>query len=75
MKYAYCRVSTREQNVNQQAQKLMDQYSIDAANIVQEVWTGKSTDRPALQQLLSQDTESRRHAVRLPHQQAWSEGE
>ena len=53
MKYGYCRVSTREQNVTQQAQKLMDQYSIDAANIVQEVWTGKSTDRPALQQLLT----------------------
>jgi len=53
MKYGYARVSTAEQNVNQQVQKLIDQYNIDPANIVQEVWTGKTTERPALQKLIT----------------------
>jgi DNA invertase Pin-like site-specific DNA recombinase len=49
MKYGYARVSTVEQNVNQQAEKLIEQYSIDPENIIHEVWTGKTTERPALQ--------------------------
>ena len=53
MKYGYARVSTAEQNVNQQVQKLIDQYHIDPSNIVQEVWTGKTTERPALQKLVN----------------------
>lgn len=53
MKYGYARVSTVEQNVNQQVQKLIDQYHIDPANMIQEVWTGKTTDRPALQKLIN----------------------
>ena len=58
MKYGYARVSTSEQNVNQQVQKLIDQYSIDPANIVQEVWTGKTTERPALQKLVNRTLKS-----------------
>ena len=53
MKYGYARVSTAEQNVNQQVQKLIDQYNIDINNIVQEVWSGKTTERPALQKLVN----------------------
>lgn len=52
-RYAYARVSTREQNVSQQVDMLMNQYSIESVNVVQEVFTGKTTDRPALQQLLT----------------------
>ena len=40
MKYGYARVSTVEQNVNQQAQLLVDQYCIDPVHIIQETWTG-----------------------------------
>jgi DNA invertase Pin-like site-specific DNA recombinase len=53
MKYGYARVSTAEQNVNQQVEKLITQYRIKSANIVQEVWTGTTTDRPALQRLIN----------------------
>jgi DNA invertase Pin-like site-specific DNA recombinase len=53
MKYGYARVSTVDQNVNQQAEKLIEQYSIDPENIIQEVWSGKTTERPALQKLIN----------------------
>jgi DNA invertase Pin-like site-specific DNA recombinase len=53
MKYGYARVSTVAQNVNQQAEKLIEQHSIDPENIIQEVWTGKTTERPALQKLVN----------------------
>ena len=53
MKYGYARVSTAEQNVTPQVEKLIDQYGIDPANMIQEVWTGKTTDRPALQKLIN----------------------
>ena len=45
MKYGYARVSTVDQNVTQQAQKLIEQYSIEPENIIQEVWTGKTTEQ------------------------------
>jgi DNA invertase Pin-like site-specific DNA recombinase len=32
---------------------LSDQYNIDINNIVQEVWSGKTTERPALQKLVN----------------------
>lgn len=53
MKYGYARVSTVDQNVNQQAEKLIEQYGIDPENIIQEVWSGKTTERPALQKLVN----------------------
>lgn len=58
MDYGYTRVSTEEQNVNQQAQLLIDKYGIEPENVVQEIWTGKTTDRPALQKLLHKTMKS-----------------
>ena len=65
MKYGYARVSTVDQNVTQQAQKLIEQYSIEPENIIQEVWTGKTTERPALQKLIN-----RMHGLDHPHWEA-----
>jgi DNA invertase Pin-like site-specific DNA recombinase len=53
MKYGYARVSTAEQNVNQQVQKLIDQYDIEPVNVIQETWSGNTTERPALQKLVN----------------------
>lgn len=53
MKYGYTRISTGEQNIQQQANLLIEKYKIDPANVVQEIWTGRTTDRPALQKLLT----------------------
>jgi DNA invertase Pin-like site-specific DNA recombinase len=50
MKYIYSRVSTEEQNTEQQAQYLADKYEYDA--IVTETFTGTTTDRPKFQELL-----------------------
>lgn len=58
MKYGYARVSTAEQNVNQQVLKLIDQYNIDPNDVVQETWSGKTTDRPALQKLVNKTLKS-----------------
>ncbi len=58
MKYGYARVSTAEQNVNQQVLKLINQYNIDPNNVVQETWSGRTTDRPALQKLVSKTLKS-----------------
>ncbi len=52
MKYGYSRVSTDEQNVNQQAQLLIDTYGLEPENVIQEIWTGKVTTRPALEKLI-----------------------
>ncbi|MEH6519221.1 MAG: recombinase family protein [Halioglobus sp.] len=58
MKYGYARVSSPEQNVNQQSEKLIEQYGIEPSNIVQEVWTGKTTERPLLQKLINKTLKS-----------------
>jgi DNA invertase Pin-like site-specific DNA recombinase len=58
MKYGYARVSTSEQNVNQQADKLISQYGISPENVITEVWTGKTTERPALQKLITKQLKS-----------------
>jgi len=58
MKYGYARVSTVEQNVNQQAQLLINNYGIDPEHIVQETWTGSTTNRPALQKLVGKTLRS-----------------
>ena len=50
MKYIYARVSTSEQNVEQQAQYLAERYEHDA--IVTETFTGTTTERPKFQNLL-----------------------
>jgi putative DNA-invertase from lambdoid prophage Rac len=50
MRYIYARVSTEEQNVKQQADYLADKYEHDS--VVQEKFTGTTTDRPKLQKLL-----------------------
>jgi len=58
MNYGYARVSTAEQNVNQQVLKLIDQYNIDPNDVVQETWSGKTTERPALQKLINRTLKS-----------------
>jgi DNA invertase Pin-like site-specific DNA recombinase len=50
MKYIYSRVSTDEQNVKQQSAYLADKYEHDA--IIEEVFTGKTTERPKFNELL-----------------------
>jgi DNA invertase Pin-like site-specific DNA recombinase len=50
MRYIYARVSTEEQNVKQQADYLADKYEHDS--VVQEKFTGTTTDRPKFQKLL-----------------------
>lgn len=50
MKYIYSRVSTDEQNAKQQSAYLGDKYEHDA--IVEEVFTGKTTERPKFNELL-----------------------
>jgi DNA invertase Pin-like site-specific DNA recombinase len=52
MRYIYARVSTEDQNVKQQADYLADKYEHDS--VVQEKFTGTTTDRPKFQQLLKQ---------------------
>ncbi|WP_044412220.1 recombinase family protein [Thiomicrospira microaerophila] len=50
MKYIYSRVSTEDQNVEQQAEYLAEKYEYDA--IVTETFSGTTTDRPKFQALL-----------------------
>jgi DNA invertase Pin-like site-specific DNA recombinase len=50
MRYIYARVSTEDQNVKQQADYLADKYEHDS--VVQEKFTGTTTDRPKFQNLL-----------------------
>lgn len=50
MKYIYARVSTEEQNVQQQSQYLASKYDHDA--IVEEFFTGTTTERPKFTELL-----------------------
>ena len=52
MKYAYCRVSTIEQNLDRQLEA-MKKYNIPEENYFTEKISGKNTDRPELQRLLS----------------------
>jgi DNA invertase Pin-like site-specific DNA recombinase len=56
MRYIYARVSTNEQNVDQQAAYLAERYPHDA--IVTEVFTGTTTERPAFIKLVNQLTKS-----------------
>jgi len=51
MKYIYARVSTEEQNVDQQVAYLCNKYEHDA--IVSETFTGTTTERPKFNSLLS----------------------
>ena len=51
MRYIYSRVSTDEQNVQQQSKYLADKYQHDA--IVDEVFTGTTTERPKFIELLN----------------------
>ncbi|MGL1957870.1 MAG: recombinase family protein [Colwellia sp.] len=50
MKYIYARVSTEDQNVEQQADYLKSKYIADA--VVTETFTGTTTDRPKFNALL-----------------------
>ncbi|WP_226663282.1 recombinase family protein [Microbulbifer aggregans] len=50
-KYIYARVSTEEQNADQQSAYLAEKYPHDLA--VQEKFTGTTTDRPKFKELLS----------------------
>jgi DNA invertase Pin-like site-specific DNA recombinase len=50
MIYIYSRVSTAEQNIKQQSEFLANKYSHDA--IVEEVFTGTTTERPKFNELL-----------------------
>tara|TARA_R110002049_G_C9144954_1_gene559878 strand:- start:2097 stop:2321 length:225 start_codon:yes stop_codon:yes gene_type:complete len=50
MRYIYARVSAEDQNVKQQADYLADKYEHDS--VVQEKFTGTTTDRPKFQNLL-----------------------
>lgn len=52
MKYAYIRVSTQQQNESRQLEA-MKKYDIPAENYYIEKISGKNTDRPELQKLLS----------------------
>jgi len=50
--YIYARISTDEQNVNQQANALHMKYP-EAEDPIKEIFTGTTTDRPKFQKLLS----------------------
>ncbi|MBL4900616.1 MAG: recombinase family protein [Colwellia sp.] len=50
MRYIYARVSTDEQNVELQVKYLADKYPHDA--VVTEIFTGTTTNRPKLQELI-----------------------
>ncbi len=52
MKYIYSRVSTSDQNVQQQSEFLAQRYEHDA--VVEEVFTGTTTDRPKFTKLIQQ---------------------
>lgn len=52
MKYIYARVSTEEQDVQQQADYLSTKYDHDC--VISECFTGTTTDRPKFQRLLSE---------------------
>ncbi len=52
MKYIYSRVSTSDQNVRQQSSYLAERYEHDA--IVEEVFTGTTTERPKYTKLIRQ---------------------
>jgi DNA invertase Pin-like site-specific DNA recombinase len=51
MRYIYCRVSTSEQNIEQQVDYLKERYEYDA--VVCETFTGTTTDRPKFNELLT----------------------
>ncbi|KGJ97577.1 recombinase family protein [Colwellia psychrerythraea] len=51
MKFIYSRVSTLEQNVEQQTQVLVKEYA-DHDQVFEDKFSGKDLDRPALQELL-----------------------
>ncbi len=51
MRYIYCRVSTGEQNIEQQVNYLQERYEHDA--VVCETFTGTTTDRPKFNELLA----------------------
>jgi DNA invertase Pin-like site-specific DNA recombinase len=51
MRYIYCRVSTSEQNIEQQVNYLKERYDHDA--VVCETFTGTTTDRPKFNDLLA----------------------
>lgn len=51
--FGYARVSTNDQNVDQQAALLMDHYDIDVQHLVTEVFTGTTLDRPKFESLIS----------------------
>ena len=50
MKYLYSRVSCCDQNVDQQSKYLAERYEHDV--IVEDIFTGKTTNRPKFQELL-----------------------
>jgi DNA invertase Pin-like site-specific DNA recombinase len=60
--YIYCRTSTNEQNVNQQAEYLANKHHHDY--IVTEQFTGTTTDRPKFNKLINQLTNGDRLIVR-----------
>jgi DNA invertase Pin-like site-specific DNA recombinase len=51
MRYIYCRVSTSEQNIEQQVNYLKERYDHDA--VVSDIFTGITTDRPKFNELLA----------------------
>lgn len=52
MRYIYARVSTEDQNVDQQVEFLKSKYQCD--EVVSEKFTGTTTDRPNFQHLIDQ---------------------
>ncbi len=51
MRYIYSRVSCSDQHIEQQSKYLADRYNHDV--IVEDVFTGKTTNRPKFQELLN----------------------
>ena len=60
--YIYCRTSTDQQNVKQQAEYLADKHQSDF--IITEQFTGTTTDRPKFNKLLAQLSKGDRLIVR-----------
>lgn len=52
MKFGYARVSTAEQNVEQQANLLIETYGVPPENMVTEQFTGTTMDRPQFSRLV-----------------------
>ena len=52
MKYGYARVSTDEQNVQQQVDHLVKRYGIEPEHVYYDVFTGTTLDRPQFNKLI-----------------------